>query len=390
MEGAYLLATLSAAMFIGSYLAGSIPLAFTLSQSRIRLLSIFGAGLLVGTALCVIIPEGVESLYGAQAELHEALYHKKELGALILEKNAAEQPVPPRMIPQGAQLSKTLNEEVEGGAKRTKRSEQLVAPQRSLQQIVGEPVPKGKEEAKLDGHSIPERAHERIPSHEGSVHKSIGFSLVTGFIVMLIIDQATRSAALKGGERARFKMTATIGLVVHAAADGVALGSASATNRTDVQFIVFLAIMLHKAPAAFGLVSFLLVEGLERVRVRHHLLVFSSAAPLTAVLTFYAIVAVRYIHLAGHLQSVGSESLSSSLSTGILMLFSAGTFLYVATVHVLPELVNSGDDYQLVGAANAAIGHSHSGGGPAFTMKELGAIILGAILPAILASSHSH
>lgn len=36
-------------------------------QSRIRLLSIFGAGLLVGTALCVIIPEGVESLYGAQA-----------------------------------------------------------------------------------------------------------------------------------------------------------------------------------------------------------------------------------------------------------------------------------------------------------------------------------
>uniref|UniRef100_A0A915C3H8 Zinc transporter ZIP9 n=2 Tax=Parascaris univalens TaxID=6257 RepID=A0A915C3H8_PARUN len=378
MEGAYLLATLSAAMFIGSYLAGSIPLAFTLSQSRIRLLSIFGAGLLVGTALCVIIPEGVESLYGAQAEVHEALYQKKELGALILERNAVEQPAPPRMIPQGAQLSKTLNEEMEGGAKRTKRSEQLIAPQRSLQLIQGEPVPKGKEEAKLDGHSIPERARERIPSHEGSVHKSIGFSLVTGFIVMLIIDQATRSAAVKGGERPRFKMTATIGLVVHAAADGVALGSASATNRTDVQFIVFLAIMLHKAPAAFGLVSFLLVEGLERARVRHHLLVFSSAAPLTAMLTFYAIVAI------------GSESLSSSLSTGILMLFSAGTFLYVATVHVLPELVNSGDDYQLVGAASAATGHSHSGGGPAFTLKELGAIILGAVLPAILASGHSH
>lgn len=63
----------------------------------------------------------------------------------------------------------------------------------------------GKEEAKLDGHSIPERAHERIPSHEGSVHKSIGFSLVTGFIVMLIIDQATRSAALKGNLQASFK-----------------------------------------------------------------------------------------------------------------------------------------------------------------------------------------
>ena len=33
------------------------------------------------------------------------------------------------------------------------------------------------------------------------------------------------------------------------------------------------------------------------------------------------------------------ESMRSESSTGVLMLFSAGTFLYVATVHVLPELV---------------------------------------------------
>ena len=40
--------------------------------------------------------------------------------------------------------------------------------------------------------------------------------------------------------------TATIGLVVHAAADGIALGAAASTDRNDLQFIVFLAIMLHK------------------------------------------------------------------------------------------------------------------------------------------------
>lgn len=34
------------------------------------------------------------------------------------------------------------------------------------------------------------------------------------------------------------------------------------------------------------------------------------------------------------------ESMRSESSTGVLMLFSAGTFLYVATVHVLPELVS--------------------------------------------------
>jgi len=31
-------------------------------KKRIRIASIFGAGLLVGTALCVIIPEGVSAL----------------------------------------------------------------------------------------------------------------------------------------------------------------------------------------------------------------------------------------------------------------------------------------------------------------------------------------
>lgn len=59
-------------------------------------------------------------------------------------------------------------------------------------------------------------------------------------------------------------ITATIGLVVHAAADGVALGAAATTSHADVEIIVFLAIMLHKAPAAFGLVTFLLHEGIER------------------------------------------------------------------------------------------------------------------------------
>lgn len=40
--------------------------------------------------------------------------------------------------------------------------------------------------------------------------------------------------------------TATLGLVVHAAADGIALGAASATNQFNIEFIVFMAIMLHK------------------------------------------------------------------------------------------------------------------------------------------------
>lgn len=59
-------------------------------------------------------------------------------------------------------------------------------------------------------------------------------------------------------------VTATIGLIVHAAADGIALGAAATTSHADVEIIVFLAIMLHKAPAAFGLVTFLLHTGIDR------------------------------------------------------------------------------------------------------------------------------
>ena len=81
--------------------------------------------------------------------------------------------------------------------------------------------------------------------------------------------------------------------------------------------IVFLAIMLHKAPASFGLVTFLLHEGLDKGKIRKHLLIFSVAAPSAALVTFVL------------LQARGSGSMDTIAATGLAMLFSAGTFLYV-------------------------------------------------------------
>ena len=43
-------------------------------------------------------------------------------------------------------------------------------------------------------------------------------------------------------------------------ADGLALGAAAGLSKADVELIIFLAIMLHKAPAAFGFTSFLIHE----------------------------------------------------------------------------------------------------------------------------------
>ena len=57
-------------------------------------------------------------------------------------------------------------------------------------------------------------------------------------------------------------------------------------------------------------------------------------------------------------------------ATGVAMLFSAGTFLYVSTVHVLPEVTNIG--------------------GKGFTKCELLMLILGSLLPLLLTMGHHH
>ena len=46
------------AMFMGSLLAALVPLMAPVSPKTTKYLSILGAGLLVGTALTVVLPEG--------------------------------------------------------------------------------------------------------------------------------------------------------------------------------------------------------------------------------------------------------------------------------------------------------------------------------------------
>ncbi|XP_063039484.1 zinc transporter ZIP9 [Engraulis encrasicolus] len=304
---------LSLAMLVGCYVAGTIPLAVNFSEEKLKLVTVLGAGLLCGTALAVIIPEGVHALY---EEVLEGAHHHGGHGA---EAEVSE--------------AKVAVEAASG-------------------------------------------AHEH-GGHE-QLHAYIGVSLVLGFVFMLLVDQigSSHMHSSDDPESARVmtsKITTTLGLVVHAAADGVALGAAASTSQTSVQLIVFVAIMLHKAPAAFGLVSFLMHAGLERNRIRKHLLVFALAAPAMAMLTFLG------------LSQSSKEALSDVNATGVAMLFSAGTFLYVATVHVLPEVGGMG-------------GHSHGGGGVGGTngkggglsKVEVGALVLGCLIPLVLSIGHQH
>lgn len=266
-------------------------------------MSLLGAGLLVGTALIVIIPEGVRMLY------------------------SKDTPEP---------SSETIKE------------------------------PTGHHHHEAEDYS-----------------KTIGLSLVLGFVFMMLVDQiSSRRNHSTEGSDSKKNLTATIGLVVHAAADGVALGAAAKTSHQDVEMIVFLAIMLHKAPAAFGLVSFLLHEGIERKRIRKHLGIFSVSAPLLTLITYFGIPQEH------------KESLNSVNATAVAMLFSAGTFLYVATVHVLPELTQQQPHFH---SSSGGAHYSHLEQGVAATKPssglsniELGILISGALLPLLITIGHHH
>uniref|UniRef100_T1JMB8 Zinc transporter ZIP9 n=1 Tax=Strigamia maritima TaxID=126957 RepID=T1JMB8_STRMM len=287
---------LSLAMLVGCYVFGIIPLICNLSEEKLQITSVLGAGLLVGTALAVIIPEGVNTLYSTQRV-----------------SNVAEQ--------KGAHVASNLTQ-----------------------------------------------AHVH-----SNLHNQIGMALVLGFVFMLIVDQiggghGRSQDAESGIGKDRTKITATLGLVVHAAADGVALGAAATTSHTDVEMIVFIAIMLHKAPAAFGLVTFLLHAGLDRSRIKRHLLIFALSAPVLAIVTYFGISQER------------KETLSTMNATGFAMLFSAGTFLYVATVHVLPEIILRSQHH----------GSTSSDSSKTFQKKELFTLILGATAPLLLAIGHHH
>ncbi|XP_077477792.1 zinc transporter ZIP9 [Stigmatopora argus] len=312
MEDFSSISLLSLAMLVGCYVAGTIPLAVNFSEEKLKLVTVLGAGLLCGTALAVIIPEGVHALYEE-----------------ILEGQGGGHHHGPSQVGVVAEASEA-------------KGEAAVAAAVELSTV---------------GHG--EHGHEQL-------HACIGVSLVLGFVFMLLVDQIGSSHvhAAEDSESARVsssKITTTLGLVVHAAADGVALGAAASTSGTGVQLIVFVAIMLHKAPAAFGLVSFLMHAGLERNRIRKHLLVFALAAPVLAMLTFVG------------LGQSSKEALSHINATGVAMLFSAGTFLYVATVHVLPE----------VGGGS---GHGAKG----LSKVEVGALVVGCLVPLLLSVGHSH
>ncbi|KAG0330730.1 hypothetical protein BG004_002010 [Podila humilis] len=494
MDPFFSLILLCIAMLLASFLAGNVPLSFHLSEDRLKLISNFGVGLLVGTALVVIIPEGVETLYSVPPpnSVPQPPINNNNNGKGIIDHN---RPISKRgyyspVIPKIALAAETLlkkrdvvvttqsdhpyliqeqfkrgivaNEEgssFESNMFLTRKDDDkgVVAGmvlQHDIKQSSGEidqlmelsmlalaPLAKRQlddvdDEGRPDIHAGGgDNVNEQDDGHgtgtngavaddgdddknkggnhmndeeeeeENDAHKYIGLALLSGFILMFLIDQMgpthahghnnnhvsvadftelhnlqlddsnirMPSAAGGGGLGSAKKRgnPITIGLVVHAAADGIALGASA--SRPELRFIVFLAIMLHKAPAAFGLSTVLLQHGFSRRQTRQQVAIFSLAAPIGAILTYI------FIQMSGQ-----SDSSSLHWWTGMLLLFSGGTFLYVA-MHVMSEMNNNNAD-----RSNSGYNVGGAEAGKGLALGEVLCVIGGMIVPLLLSVDHEH
>ncbi|KAK3241585.1 hypothetical protein CYMTET_48660 [Cymbomonas tetramitiformis] len=247
-------------MFLGSFGFGMLPLVWRVSDSSLNLMSVFGAGLMVGTALSVIIPEGAEAFCLA---------------------------------------------------------------------FQGEAVPEGL----------------------------FGFSLTAGFLLMLLLDcvnfegsdsASARSQSLEHKDPDEFLhpaskehtplwqlkgFSALVGILFHCVADGVVLGVSAVSPHEATGFLIALALIIHKAPAAFGLSMHLLSCGWNWRQVRKGSLLFSVSAPAVAIIGYSVLGAMSFV--------------SSPTSIATCLLLSGGTFLYAACMHILPSAMKANDHHRL-------------------------------------------
>ncbi|KAJ7069564.1 Zinc/iron permease [Mycena amicta] len=261
-----------------SFLCGVLPLSFALSKHHISRFSTFGSGILIGTALGIILPEGIETLAAA----HPAKLPTDQI-ALALIAGFTFMLVVEQLIAPGAH---SLHGDIP-----------LPLHARTTSATV-------EFDAELGDHELEPGA----PESPGS-----------GFMQVDMVSEDARHSKARA-------YPLTFGLVVHALADGLALGVSSvgdpasgSDGHRDLSMIVFFALIIHKAPTSLALTTALLNTGLARPDCRKHLAVFAASTPIGAILS--------YLFL-----SFFSAGATQASWTGLALLFSGGTFLYVATV----------------------------------------------------------
>lgn len=163
-----------------------------------------------------------------------------------------------------------------------------------------------------------------LPEVMGSGDRSTaGLMILIGYLLIFFIERILliREGGKSGHGHLVVSMTVLIGLSVHSVMDG--FGLAMVMHDQHVAKLLLTTILAHKVPAAFSLVSLMVLAKQSRTNIVISLIVFAATAPVGAL-------------VLGPILEAGQVG-GATYFTGLV----TGSFLYVATADLLPEVFHS-------------------------------------------------
>lgn len=323
-------------------ICGLIPVLSKIKEdaNKLKIMTGIAAGIILASAALVVIPEGFELATNDEHDSHgdeDGLAGSIALVMLEVDHGDINASQAIEEIEELAGGHDAHSEEESTHSDEDLTDESL---SESVLHVVEE-VEDGEINATVGLEEIEElitsHSHDEIHEEEDE-HTSgllLGGAILGGFLLMLILEGSGIGHAVHEEHHdhdlehnhghihhSSSGWLLLFGLTLHAATDGIAIGAAAASGSVTVTAAVALAVLIHKGPAAFSLGVFSMHEREYRNDSIRDVLIFSLATPVMILLAFYAL-----------------EDLETHI-IGLTMLFSAGTFLYVATVDTLPDIHN--------------------------------------------------
>jgi len=159
-----------------------------------------------------------------------------------------------------------------------------------------------------------------LPEIAPALGEDLGTPIMVGFITIFLMEKFIMVHPCEEGECDFHKvgLAAYFGIGFHSLLEGIAIG---AGNLMNLSLIIFIAVAIHKFPAALAL-SGMLVKGGEysKRKILFSMFLFALATPLSALAAISALHEMNEFYVA--------------IAIGI----SAGTFLFISIGDLLPTV----------------------------------------------------
>ncbi|MDP6905844.1 MAG: ZIP family metal transporter [Candidatus Thalassarchaeaceae archaeon] len=331
-------------------ICGLLPIFSKIKEdvSKLKMLTGVAAGIIIASALLVVIPEGYEIATEDEHDEHDDEASIAGSIALVMlevdhgEINASQAIEEIEVLVGGHDDHDDHDDHEDEESHDENNSEEPLS--ESVLHVIEEveegeiTATEGLEEIEeiITEHSHEEHSHEEEEEHEEHANGLIlGGAILCGFLLMLILEGSGIGHAVHEEHHDHSHdhnhghvhhsspgWLLVLGLTLHSATDGLAIGAAAASGSAAITATIVFAVLIHKGPAAFSLGIFSMHEREKRNDSIRDVVIFSLATPVMMMLAFFLF-----------------EDLDNYL-IGLAMLFSAGTFLYIATVDTLPDIHN--------------------------------------------------